>query len=67
MRVLNSLSLSISPVRPEALLTDKALCLPTFSHFLFVDKTSLSLSLQHHLSHHSTGGCPGDCDLQLHC
>jgi hypothetical protein len=32
-------------VRPEAVLPDRALCLPTFSHFLIVNKTSLSLSL----------------------
>ena len=46
----------LEPVRPEALLPDRALCLPTFSHFLIViilrvillellNKTSLSLSL----------------------
>jgi hypothetical protein len=33
------------PVRPEAVLTDRALCLPTFSHSLNVNKTSLWLSL----------------------
>jgi len=32
-------------VRPGAVLPDRALCLPTFSHFLIVNKTSLSLSL----------------------
>ena len=32
-------------VRPEAVLPDRALCLPTFSHLLIVNKTSLSLSL----------------------
>ena len=33
------------PVRPEAVLPDRALYLPTFTHFLLVNKTSLSLSL----------------------
>ena len=33
----------LEPVRPEAVLPDKALCLPTFSHFLIVNKF-LSLS-----------------------
>jgi hypothetical protein len=32
----------LEPVRPEAVLPDRALCLPTFSHFLIVNKTSLS-------------------------
>jgi hypothetical protein len=32
-------------VRPEAVLPDRALCFPTFNHFLIVNKTSLSLSL----------------------
>ena len=31
-----------SPWRPETVLTDRALCLPIFSHFLIVNKTSLS-------------------------
>ena len=35
----------LEPVRPEAVLPDMALCLPTFCHFLIVNKTSLSLSL----------------------
>ena len=35
----------LEPVRPEAVFPDRALCLPTFSHFLIVNKTSLSLSL----------------------
>ena len=35
----------LEPVRPEAVLPDRALCLPTFSHLLIVNKTSLSLSL----------------------
>ena len=30
----------LEPVRPEAVLPDRALCLPTFSHLLIVDKTS---------------------------
>ena len=29
------------PMRPEAVLLDRALCLPTFSHFLIANKTSL--------------------------
>jgi hypothetical protein len=33
----------LEPVRPGALLPDRALCLPTFSHFVIVNKTSLSL------------------------
>jgi hypothetical protein len=33
----------LEPLRPEAVLPDRALCLPTFSHFLIVNKTSLSL------------------------
>ena len=32
----------VGPVRPEAVLPDRALCLPTFIHFLIVNKTSLS-------------------------
>ena len=32
-------------MRPEAVLPDKAVCLPTLSDFLIVNKTSLSLSL----------------------
>jgi hypothetical protein len=35
----------LEPVRPEAVLPDRALCLPTFSHLLIVNKTALSLSL----------------------
>ena len=36
----------LEPVRPEAVLPDRALCLPTFSHFSIVNKLlSLSLSL----------------------
>jgi hypothetical protein len=30
---------------PETVLPDRALCLPTFSHVLIVNKTSLTLSL----------------------
>jgi hypothetical protein len=33
------------PVHPEAVLLERALYLPTFSHFLIVNKISLSLSL----------------------
>jgi hypothetical protein len=40
----------LEPVRPEAVLLDRALCLPTFSHLLIVHKTSLSLSLSVSLS-----------------
>jgi hypothetical protein len=40
----------LEPVRAEAVLPDRALCLPTFSHFLIVNKTSLSLSLSFSLS-----------------
>jgi hypothetical protein len=36
-------------VRPGAVSPDRALCLPNFSHFLIVNKTSLSLSLSIHL------------------
>jgi hypothetical protein len=36
--------------RPEAVLPDRALCLPTFGHFLIVKKTSLSPSLSLPLS-----------------
>jgi len=35
----------LEPVRPEAVFPDRALCLPTFSHFLIVNKTSLSVSV----------------------
>ena len=34
----------LEPVHPGAVLPDRALCLPTFTHFLIVNKTSLSLS-----------------------
>ena len=35
----------LGPERPEAVLPDRALCLPTFRHSLIVMKPSLSLSL----------------------
>jgi len=35
----------LEPVRPGAVSPDRALCLPTFSHFVIANKTSLSLSL----------------------
>jgi hypothetical protein len=36
----------LEPERPEAVLPDRALCLPTFSHFLIVNKLlSLALAL----------------------
>jgi hypothetical protein len=38
-----SLTHLLEPVRPEAVLPDRALCLPTFSHFFIVNKSSLSL------------------------
>jgi hypothetical protein len=41
----------LEPVRPEAVLPDRALCLPTFSRFLIVNKTSLSLSSPSTVSH----------------
>ena len=34
----------VEPERAEAVLPDRALCLPTFSHFLIVNKNSLSLA-----------------------
>jgi hypothetical protein len=37
-------------VSAEEVLPDRALCLPTFSHFLIVNKTSVSLSLSLSLS-----------------
>ena len=42
--------LPLSLVRPEAVLPDRALCLPTLSHFLIVNKTGLALSLSLFLS-----------------
>ena len=39
------LSIGSPPPSLSAMLPDKAFCLPTFSHFLIVNKTSLSLSL----------------------
>jgi hypothetical protein len=39
----------LEPVRPGAASPDRALCLPTRSHFVIVNKTSLSLS-SHSLS-----------------
>jgi hypothetical protein len=35
----------LEPMRPGAVSPDRALCLPTFSHFVIVNKTPLSLSL----------------------
>ena len=35
----------LEPVRPEAVLPDRELYLPTFSHFLIVNKTSLSAAV----------------------
>jgi hypothetical protein len=36
---------TLEPVRPGALSPDRALYLPTLSHFVIVDKTSLSVSV----------------------
>jgi hypothetical protein len=36
----------LEPVRPGAVSPDRALCLPTFSQFVIVIKTSFSLSLR---------------------
>jgi hypothetical protein len=41
----------LEPVRPRAASSDRALCLPTFSHFVIVNKPCLSLSLSLSLSH----------------
>ena len=40
----------LEPVRAEAVLPDRALCLPTFSHLLMVNKTALSRSLARSLA-----------------
>ena len=40
----------LEPVRPGAESPDRALCLPTFSHFVIANKRSLSLSLSISLS-----------------
>ena len=40
----------LEPVRPEAVFPDRAFYFPTFSHFLIVDKTSLSLARARALS-----------------
>jgi len=40
----------LEPVRPGAVSRDRALCLSPFSHFLIVNKTSLSLSGVLHLA-----------------
>jgi hypothetical protein len=53
----------LEPVCPGAVSPDRALCLPTFSHFLIVNKTSLSLALSLPLS---LSLFSSDCDLQLH-
>ena len=47
----------LEPVRPGAVSPDRALCLPTFSHFLIVNKTSLSLSLSSSAPAHSKPFC----------
>ena len=45
------------PVRPEAVLPGRAFCLPTFSHFLIVNKTSFPLSL------HMQAAAPDESDM----
>jgi hypothetical protein len=42
----------LEPVRPEAVLPDRALYLPTLSHFLIVNITSLSRTLSLHLGYY---------------
>jgi hypothetical protein len=39
----------LEPVCPGVVSPDRALCSPTLSHFLIVNKTSLSLSLAPHV------------------
>jgi hypothetical protein len=56
----------LEPVRPGAVSPDRVLCLPTFSHFVIVNKTSLSLSLS--LLHMAilvriVHGCMNECVL----
>ena len=57
---LTSLSLSLS-------LSDRTLWLPTFSHFLIVNKTSLSLSLPTSLPYRTESGRYTDATLALPC
>jgi len=48
------LAVMLGPERPEVVLPDRALCLPTFNHLLIVNKLlslSLSLSLTHTHTH----------------
>jgi len=40
----------LEPVRPGAVSPERALCLPNFSHFVIVNKPSLSLSRARALS-----------------
>jgi hypothetical protein len=47
----------LEPVRPGAVLPDRALCLPTISHFWIVNKISLALSCDT-APDHFQGACP---------
>jgi hypothetical protein len=55
----------LEPVRPGAVSSDRALYLPTFSRFVIVNKTSLSLSLFLFLLFHFL--LLYSNDLMLHC
>jgi hypothetical protein len=61
---------TLKPVRAGAVSTDRALCLPTFSHFVIVNKTSLSLSLSlslaRSLSRLRARSLSDVCTLDLH-
>jgi hypothetical protein len=69
----------LEPVRPGAVSPDRALYLPTFSHFVIVNKTSLSFSLLHlqqskvaprHPEELTSGRAVADCGtltICLHC
>jgi hypothetical protein len=48
----------LEPVRPGAVSPDRALCSPTFSHFVIVNKTSLFLSLPPPLTPHPPTNIP---------
>ena len=54
------LAVMLGPERPEVVLPDRALCLPTFNHLLIVNKLlslSLSLSLSHTHTHTLKSRC----------
>jgi hypothetical protein len=58
----------LEPVRPGAASPDRALCLPTFSDFVIVNKTSLSLSLSLLLEHSKVSEvqlCTDQCGSSL--